>query len=58
MKSLIIQYPSLICDVLGDDPSTTSTADITITIRDVNDEVPTFNKQEYKVSIQVSVKHA
>ena len=38
-----------------DDPSTTSTADITITIRDVNDEPPKFNQQEYKVSLQENV---
>ena len=38
-----------------DDPSTTATADITITIRDVNDEAPKFNKPEYKVSLQENV---
>ena len=36
---------------VGVDADTSSTADITITIRDVNDETPTFNKPEYRVSI-------
>jgi hypothetical protein len=27
---------------------TSSTAEVTITIRDVNDEAPTFNQQEYR----------
>lgn len=38
-----------------DDESTTSTADITITIRDVNDEPPLFNQNEYKVSLLENV---
>ena len=32
-------------------------ADITVTIRDVNDEPPTFNKQEYKVTIPENVPY-
>ena len=38
-----------------EDPSTTATADITITIRDVNDEAPLFNKPEYKVTLHENV---
>ena len=30
-------------------------ADVTITIRDVNDEAPNFNQQEYDVSIPENV---
>ena len=33
----------------------TCPADITITIRDVNDEAPKFNQPEYKVSLQENV---
>jgi hypothetical protein len=32
----------------GKDELTSSTAEVTITIRDVNDEAPTFNQQEYR----------
>ena len=39
----------------GGDPTTSSEASLTITIRDVNDEVPTFNQAEYKVTIQENV---
>ncbi len=41
--------------VPGTDESTTSVADVTITIRDVNDEPPTFNAQEYHVTIHENV---
>ena len=37
------------------DPNTNSIADITITIRDVNDEPPVFNQPEYKVSLHENV---
>ena len=37
------------------DPDTNSIADITITIRDVNDEPPVFNQPEYKVSLHENV---
>ncbi len=30
---------------------TSSTAEVTITIRDVNDEAPTFNQQEYRYHV-------
>ena len=65
MLSLHLSYISLqfelhtrshyICDPLGADPSTSSTAAVTITIRDVNDEAPTFNQAEYKVRVQENV---
>ena len=41
------------CPLSGRDDSTRSTADITITIRDVNDEPPTFNQQEYQVTLDI-----
>jgi hypothetical protein len=39
----------------SDESSTSTTADITITIRDVNDEAPVFNKPEYKVTLPENV---
>lgn len=36
----------------SNDPSTSATAQATVTIRDVNDSPPTFNKKEYEVSLQ------
>ena len=39
------------------DPNTNSIADITITIRDVNDEPPVFNQPEYKVSLHENVPY-
>ena len=41
----------------GLDASTSSTAGLTITIRDVNDEPPRFNQAEYKVSIPENVPY-
>ena len=41
----------------GLEPSTSSTAGLTITIRDVNDEPPMFNQAEYKVSIPENVPY-
>ena len=41
----------------GLEPSTSSTAGLTITIRDVNDEPPRFNQAEYKVSIPENVPY-
>ncbi|KAJ1523428.1 hypothetical protein ONE63_001290 [Megalurothrips usitatus] len=43
-RELIDGFPS-------DDPLTSSTAEATVTIRDVNDEPPTFDRKEYSVSI-------
>lgn len=37
-------YPS-------EDPLTSATAEATVTIRDVNDEPPSFDRKEYSVSI-------
>ena len=45
--------PSQLHPSPGRDESTRSTADITITIRDVNDEPPTFNQQEYQVTTRL-----
>jgi hypothetical protein len=53
--SLTVRASELVNGVPGDDDITSSTADITITIRDVNDEAPTFNQQEYDVTIPENV---
>ena len=41
----------------GRDDTTRSFADVTITIRDINDEPPTFNQQEYSVTIPENVPY-
>ena len=38
-----------------DDDRTSAVADVAITIRDVNDEPPTFKQREYQVSIPENV---
>ena len=53
--SLKVQASELINGVTSTDASTTSLADVTVTIRDVNDEPPTFNAQEYHVTIPENV---
>ncbi|XP_040572795.1 cadherin-87A [Lepeophtheirus salmonis] len=41
--------------VSSEDPTTSTTAEITVTIQDVNDEPPKFNKREYSVTIPENV---
>ncbi len=53
--SLKVRASELVNGIPGEDELTSSTADITITIRDINDEPPTFNKQEYEVTIPENV---
>lgn len=53
--SLKVRASELVNGIPGTDETTSSTADVTITIRDVNDEAPTFNQQEYDVSIPENV---
>jgi hypothetical protein len=51
--SVPCQYPFKLClFFVGKDDMTSSTAEVTITIRDVNDEAPTFNQQEYRYLLQ------
>ena len=52
---LRVRASELVNGIPRDDLDTSSTADITITIRDVNDEPPLFNKPEYKVSLHENV---
>lgn len=39
----------------GNDPLTTTSAEATVTIKDVNDEPPQFNQREYNVEIPENV---
>ncbi|XP_001989490.2 cadherin-87A [Drosophila grimshawi] len=48
---LLIRARELVNGVPSDDPMTSATARATVTIRDVNDSPPTFNKKEYEVSL-------
>ncbi|XP_064554769.1 cadherin-87A isoform X2 [Drosophila montana] len=48
---LLIRARELVNGVPNDDPLTSATARATVTIRDVNDSPPTFNKKEYEVSL-------
>lgn len=41
--------------VRGNDPLTMTTAEATVTIKDVNDEPPQFNQREYNVEIPENV---
>lgn len=48
---LLIQAKELVNGVPGSDNTTTAQVETTITIRDVNDSPPEFNKKEYNVSL-------
>ncbi|XP_030572028.1 cadherin-87A [Drosophila novamexicana] len=48
---LLIRARELVNGVPNDDPLTSATARATVTIRDVNDSPPIFNKKEYEVSL-------
>lgn len=52
---MFLQARELIDGQKGNDPLTTSTARATITIKDVNDEPPTFNKRDYHVEIPENI---
>ncbi|XP_017083648.2 LOW QUALITY PROTEIN: cadherin-87A [Drosophila eugracilis] len=49
--SLVIRARELVNGVPSDDPLTSATAKATVTIRDVNDSPPVFNRKEYSVSL-------
>nr|CAD7588330.1 unnamed protein product [Timema genevievae] len=49
--SLTIRARELVDGVPGNDALTVTTADATVTIKDVNDEAPTFNNREYSTFI-------
>lgn len=41
--------------VKGDDPLTVTSVEATVTVKDVNDEPPSFNKREYYVEISENI---
>lgn len=41
--------------VKGDDPLTVTSVEATVTVKDVNDEPPSFNKREYYVEIPENI---
>ncbi|XP_034936764.1 cadherin-87A [Chelonus insularis] len=53
--NLKIKARELVDGVPGNDETTVSIAEATITIKDVNDEAPMFNKREYSVEIPENV---
>ncbi|XP_039957046.1 cadherin-87A [Bactrocera tryoni] len=50
--TLTVRARELVNGTASSDALTSTTAQATITIRDVNDSPPTFNKKEYEVSLQ------
>jgi hypothetical protein len=53
--SLKVRASELVNGIAGTDATTSSVADVTVTIRDVNDEPPTFNAPEFRVTIPENV---
>jgi len=53
--TLIVKARELIDGIPGNDKLTVSTAEATVTIKDVNDEPPTFNRREYNIEIPENV---
>ena len=52
---LRVRASELVNGIPNEDDTTSTTADVTITIRDVNDEAPLFNQDEYRVSLTENV---
>lgn len=53
--TLEVRARELIDGMPGNDNLTVSTAEATVTIKDVNDEPPTFNRREYNIEIPENV---
>ncbi|XP_076290426.1 cadherin 87A isoform X1 [Lasioglossum baleicum] len=53
--TLKVKARELIDGIPGSDNLTVSTAEATVTIKDVNDEPPTFNRREYNIEIPENV---
>jgi hypothetical protein len=51
----ILQARELVDGVPGDDPLTSTTSIASVTIKDVNDEPPTFNQKEYSVRLSENI---
>lgn len=55
LKKKTLQAREVLKDSNGNDPLTVTTAEVTITIKDINDEAPTFNYREYSIEIPENV---
>lgn len=53
--TLKVRARELIDGMPGNDNLTVSTAEATVTIKDINDEPPTFNRREYNIEIPENV---
>lgn len=53
--TLTVKAREVIDGVAGNDASTVSTAEATVTIKDINDEPPSFNRREYSIEIPENV---
>ncbi|XP_012283433.1 cadherin-87A [Orussus abietinus] len=53
--TLTVKAREVIDGVPGNDETTVSTAEATVTIKDVNDEPPRFNRREYSIEIPENV---
>lgn len=52
----MFQAHELVDGIRSNDPLATATAEITVRIKDVNDEPPLFNKREYFVEIPENIQ--
>ena len=53
--TFVVQTREVVDGQPGNDKSTVSTAEATVTIKDVNDEPPSFNRKEYSISIPENI---
>lgn len=58
IRGLILSFQAreIVDGTKGDDPLTVTTAEVVITIKDVNDEPPTFNRRDYYVEIPEDIQ--
>lgn len=50
-----VKAREIVNGIPGNDPLTVTVTEATITIKDVNDEPPTFNRKEYSISIPENI---
>lgn len=53
--TLTVKAKEVIDGVPGNDETTVSMAEATVTIKDVNDEPPAFNRREYSIEIPENI---
>ncbi|KAF5278616.1 hypothetical protein FQA39_LY00658 [Lamprigera yunnana] len=57
LLTLVVKASEIVNGIPSDDPLTMTTASINVTVRDVNDEPPSFNKNEYFVEIPENIQN-